>query len=105
MKLRGRRLGTPCVSAAPVRRATESENRGGLRGAAAVQPCPRRAGAMNPARRQMPRKSLVPISIAEYIPLHLKSNPEESRATLEAALRDSLEGALRVRSRRPNLID
>jgi hypothetical protein len=41
----------------------------------------------------MPRNSFVPISIAEYIPLHMKSNPGEPRAALEAALRESLEAA------------
>jgi hypothetical protein len=41
----------------------------------------------------MPRSSFVPISIAEYIPLHMKSNPGEPRAALEAALRESLEAA------------
>jgi hypothetical protein len=50
---------------------------------------------MNQARRRMPRGSFVPISIAEYIPLHMKSNPGEQRAALEAALRESLEAAER----------
>ena len=36
-----------------------------------------------------------PISIAKYIPLHMKSNPGEKRATLETALRESLEAAKR----------
>jgi hypothetical protein len=50
---------------------------------------------MSGAPRRTLRGSFVPISIAEYIPLHLKSNPEEPRAALEAALRESLEAAER----------
>lgn len=37
----------------------------------------------------------MPISIAKYIPLHMKSNPAEPRAALEAALRERLEAAER----------
>jgi hypothetical protein len=48
---------------------------------------------MTGVSRQKPRASFVPISIAKYIPLHMKSNPKEPRAALEAALRESLEAA------------
>jgi hypothetical protein len=50
---------------------------------------------MSGAPRQAPRVGFVPISIAKYIPLHIKSNPGEPRAALEAALRESLEAAER----------
>jgi hypothetical protein len=50
---------------------------------------------MSAAPRRTPRGGFVPISIAKYIPLHMKSNPGEQRATLETALRESLEAAKR----------
>jgi len=50
---------------------------------------------MSGASRRTPRGGFVPISIAKYIPLHMKSNPGEQRATLETALRESLEAAER----------
>jgi hypothetical protein len=40
----------------------------------------------------------VPISIARYIPIHMKSNPKDQRANLEAALRESLDAAERGES-------
>jgi hypothetical protein len=40
------------------------------------------------ARRQKPGGNFIPISIAQYIPLHLKSNPKDQPAELEAALRE-----------------
>jgi hypothetical protein len=48
---------------------------------------------MSGAPRRQPRSGFAPISIAKYIPLHMKSNPGESRASPEAALRESLEAA------------
>jgi hypothetical protein len=48
---------------------------------------------MSAAPRRTLRGNFVPISIEEYIPLHMKSNPAEPRAALEAALRESLEAA------------
>jgi hypothetical protein len=48
---------------------------------------------MSSAPRRRPRGAFIPISIAKYIPLHMKSNPGESRAALEAALQESLEAA------------
>jgi hypothetical protein len=50
---------------------------------------------MNRAPQRTPRGSFVPITIAQYVPLHMKSNPAEQRAALEAALRESLEAAER----------
>jgi len=47
------------------------------------------------ARRSAQREGLVPISIADYLVLHLKSNPKENRSALETALRASLAAALR----------
>jgi hypothetical protein len=70
---------------------TESENRRGLRRAAALQCYSGRAFAMSGAPRRKPRRSFVRILIANYIPLHMKSNPGESRAALKAALQESLE--------------
>lgn len=37
----------------------------------------------------------MPISIAKYIPLHMKGNPGKQRATLETAHRESLAAAER----------
>jgi hypothetical protein len=48
---------------------------------------------MSGAVRRRPRGGFIPISIAKYIPLHMKSNPGESRAALEAALRENFEAA------------
>ena len=45
------------------------------------------------ARRRKPRGNFIPISIAQYIPLHLMSNPKDQPAELEAALRESLRAA------------
>ena len=50
---------------------------------------------MSGAPRRKPRARFIPISIAKYIPLHMKSNPGESRTALEAALQESLEAAER----------
>lgn len=50
---------------------------------------------MSGVPRRTLRRSFIPISIAEYIPLHMKSNPGEPRAELEVALRESLEAAER----------
>lgn len=50
---------------------------------------------MSGAPRRASRGGFVPISIAKYIPLHMKSNPAEPRAALEAALRERLEAAER----------
>jgi hypothetical protein len=47
------------------------------------------------ALRRKPRQQFVPISIAQYIPMHIKSNPQDQRAALEAALLESLEAAKR----------
>jgi hypothetical protein len=44
-------------------------------------------------QRRKPRTRFTPISIAKYIPLHLKSNPKDRPAELEAALRESLRAA------------
>jgi hypothetical protein len=48
---------------------------------------------MSSAPRRRSRGGFIPISIAKYIPLHMKSNPRESRSALETALRESLEAA------------
>jgi hypothetical protein len=45
------------------------------------------------ARRRKTGGNFIPISIAQYIPLHLKSNPKDHPAELEAALRESLRAA------------
>ncbi len=45
------------------------------------------------ARRQRSRGGFIAISIAQYIPLHMKSNPKDRPAELEAALRESLRAA------------
>jgi hypothetical protein len=50
---------------------------------------------MSGATRRKSRGGFVPISIAKYIPLHIKSNPGEPREALEAALRESLTAAER----------
>lgn len=44
-------------------------------------------------RGRKSRGNFIAISIAQYIPLHLKSNPKDRRAELEAALRESLRAA------------
>jgi hypothetical protein len=48
---------------------------------------------MSGVPRWRSRAGFTPISIAKYIPLHMKSNPGESRAALEAALRENFEAA------------
>jgi hypothetical protein len=50
---------------------------------------------MSGAPRRKPHGRFIPISIANYIPLHMNSNPGEQRATLETALRESLAAAKR----------
>ena len=53
----------------------------------------RRGGTVTRARRRNCRGSFIAISIAQYIPLHLKSNPKDRPGDLEAALRESLHAA------------
>lgn len=50
-------------------------------------------GTVMRARRRKSRGNFIAISIARYIPLHLKSNPKDRPAELEAALRESLRAA------------
>ncbi len=45
------------------------------------------------AQRRKSRKYFTAISIEQYIPMHLKSNPKDKPAELEAALRQSLRAA------------
>jgi hypothetical protein len=45
------------------------------------------------ARRRKSRGGFIAISVAKYIPMHLKSNPKDRPAELEAALRESLRAA------------
>lgn len=51
---------------------------------------------MKRASRPKPSGNFVPISIARYVPLHMKSNPKDKRADLEVALRESLDAAERA---------
>jgi hypothetical protein len=48
---------------------------------------------MSRVSRRKPRRSFVLISIAQYIPHHIKSNPGEPRAVPGAALQESLKAA------------